>query len=612
MKHYLAIMPQEFQWSRKMLLVSALTVFCIQMLAGSPAFQPQPGMKGHEITFGDTATEMRIKELDRQAKAAILRNDLKAHAKWSTLAGRLYQSNGNYSIALNRYLQAMDDYSVLKCDSGTAAISMNIGSVFQYMRDFGSAASYYRKSLALWQRIGSAPDIAMLYNNFGSLAEDMSHPDSALAYHRQSLSIWKQLDDTIWQAVSYSNMAACFDQLGLPDSSQAYLLRSLSMIDPGKSRQLYVRINDMLGLSYAASNRPELGLEACKRVQRMAGELHSRPMEMENCECLWKNYAAIGEDKQELFYFKRYIALKDSLYGEKQAAELTRVGLTYEFKKEQSADSLRQSAERAEIERAHTVSILREENRRNILLVSALLLLLAVAALWGRLRYMRRANAMVQEQHERADGLLHNILPVAVAAELMATGKAQAQEIPNATVLFTDFETFMSIVEHLPAAELVELVDLYFTAFDGIVLAHGLEKIKTIGDAYMACGGVPASHVGTPLDVVRCALELQEFVIDLHKKRNDAGLPCFAMRVGVHTGPIVAGVVGAHKFAFDIWGDTVNIAARMESSGVPGRVNISEATYLAVKDEPGLRFTPRGVISVKGKGGMAMYWVERM
>ncbi len=231
-------------------------------------------------------------------------------------------------------------------------------------------------------------------------------------------------------------------------------------------------------------------------------------------------------------------------------------------------------------------------------------------------------------EKKRSEDLLLNILPAEVAQELMDTGTSIAKQYENATILFTDFKDFTRASELMSPQELVAELNSCFKAFDNIITARGIEKIKTIGDSYMCVGGLPDPGTSTPTDVVHAALEMQSFMKSRKKERDGQGLPAFEMRVGIHTGPVVAGIVGVKKFQYDIWGDTVNTASRMESSGEVGQVNISEATYrLVVGDRlsvvgradeqrisdnrQSFSFTPRGKVQVKGKGEMEMYYVER-
>ncbi len=225
---------------------------------------------------------------------------------------------------------------------------------------------------------------------------------------------------------------------------------------------------------------------------------------------------------------------------------------------------------------------------------------------------VKERTAELSAEKERSDELLLNILPAEVAEELKATGSAKARHFDQASVLFTDFKGFTGMATYLGADVLLQELNACFEAFDAIITRHGIEKIKTIGDAYMCAGGLPDPSTSSPVAVVRAALEMQAFMAE-RKKRHDAiGQPVFEMRVGIHTGPVVAGIVGVKKFQYDIWGDTVNTASRMESNGEVGRVNISESTYEIVKDEPGLAFTPRGEIQVKGKGKLEMYFVSAL
>jgi adenylate cyclase len=203
---------------------------------------------------------------------------------------------------------------------------------------------------------------------------------------------------------------------------------------------------------------------------------------------------------------------------------------------------------------------------------------------------------------------LKNILPVHIAEELKTTGKARARRFPEATVLFCDFVNFTKTAERLGPEALVQELDVCFKAFDKIMDRYdGVEKIKTIGDAYMAASGL-STRKSLPNDLIRAALEMQRFLNKERAKREQLGLPFFTGRIGLHTGPVVAGVVGARKFAYDIWGDTVNVASRIESKSEPGQVNISESTYHLIKYT--FRCTYRGKVEAKNKGLIDMYFVD--
>jgi class 3 adenylate cyclase len=224
---------------------------------------------------------------------------------------------------------------------------------------------------------------------------------------------------------------------------------------------------------------------------------------------------------------------------------------------------------------------------------------------------VKERTAQLSAEKDRSEELLLNILPAEVAEELKRTGAAEARHFDAATVMFTDFKGFTSLAEQVDPAELLRELNACFKAFDDIIGAHGVEKIKTIGDSYMCVGGLPDPKSATPADVVHAALEMQAFMIARNADPAARNGPAFEMRVGIHTGAVVAGIVGVKKFQYDIWGDTVNTASRMESSGETGQVNISGTTYALVKNEQAFTFIPRGKVQAKGKGELEMYFVRR-
>ncbi len=255
----------------------------------------------------------------------------------------------------------------------------------------------------------------------------------------------------------------------------------------------------------------------------------------------------------------------------------------------------------------------KRENGLGLALLAILGLVLAVLY-YLRQRANRRTrgemaekNAMIEEKRRRSEQLLLNILPPAVAAELTIRNKVAARRYEHATVMFIDFVGFTKTAELLQPEELIAELDYCFSRFDDLIGRNRIEKIKTVGDAYICASGL-SDRNERPADMIRAALQIQDFLKKLKEKRIAEGRPFFEARIGVHFGPVVAGVVGTKKFAYDIWGDTVNTAARLEEACEAGRINVSGTTREAAPDE--FQWEYRGKIAAKNKGEMEMYYVN--
>jgi adenylate cyclase len=242
--------------------------------------------------------------------------------------------------------------------------------------------------------------------------------------------------------------------------------------------------------------------------------------------------------------------------------------------------------------------------------IAAVLLLLSGGIAYSLLRakhnsrVLSEKNRIIGAERERSDRLLLNILPFVVAEELKQKGSTSARFHEDVSVLFADFVNFTQIAERITPQQLVNDLD---KAFDEIMLRHGLEKIKTIGDAYLSAGGLQDTGAQT-IQIVNAARDMQRWLTTWNAQRGQQNLPEYHARIGIHRGPIVAGVVGAQKFAFDIWGDTVNIAARVEQASESGRINLSGAAHEALQGQIACKY--RGKIPVKNKADIDMYFVE--
>jgi class 3 adenylate cyclase len=378
-----------------------------------------------------------------------------------------------------------------------------------------------------------------------------------------------------------------------PDSAEFYITRSASIKAANK-----LMTNSFVGelipgyyLALVRINQSRYG-EAVRLLREESSELlkvNLRRMALKEFHLLAVALKLNGELASANTVLDQYIKLnKEVIDGEKKNRSVS-------FETEQQIYGL--NAEKQKQER---------EVRRQKLIRTwitwgiVFLFIFSLIFLYQRIR--------IAKEKKRSEALLLNILPSETAKELKETGRSEAKMYDYVTVMFSDFKGFTQISEKLTPSELVAEIDACFSSFDEIMTRHNIEKIKTIGDSYMCAGGLPVPDSNNASAVVSAALEIRDFMV---KRKSQPGNPGFEIRIGIHTGSVVAGIVGTKKFAYDIWGDTVNTASRMESSGEAGKVNISQTTYDFIRDNPGFVFEYRGKITAKSKGEIDMFFVDR-
>jgi len=332
------------------------------------------------------------------------------------------------------------------------------------------------------------------------------------------------------------------------------------------------------------------------KAQVLAKEINSNYDLKDIYNGLAFTYSKLSDYKNAYKYQNLLINLKDTIYNKEADLKLSSYEFNFEIQKKQGLIDLQE------------VSIARQKLARNAFIAGFSLILIIAIILYRNYRNKIKINKLLDFQKAQIEGLLLNILPAEVSKELQLTGAATPRFYESVTVLFTDFKGFTTIADSLSPQQVVAELSECFTTFDDIMERHGLEKIKTIGDAYMCAGGIPVPNTSHPVSMVKAAFEIASYMRYKNEQRLLDGFVPWEVRIGIHTGPLVAGVVGKKKYAYDIWGSTVNIASRMESNGEPGQINISKATYNLVKNDFECHY--RGKIYAKNVGEIDMYFVK--
>ena len=553
-----------------------------------------------------------------QAYSAEAQELARAIQDTSGLARALYNSarfeigvGNDLSRATPFLLESLSLYEAIHDAYGSSNCYMQLGLISYMLEYYEDAVRNFKLSNALRDNATSTYLMALSYTELDSFPQARMHFSRAVGYY-EALEQPERLDEcNIY-------LGRLFVKMNELDSAFIALNKAIESRKDGPDRFSLERPYAFISEVYLRSNDPQnairYALASYELELQKTNEVRDDISLVQASSVLSQAYAQLGDHKKAYFFLDLYNRTNNVIAQGSTKQKIADMRSMFDFQKRMGEQRIRQQKDKEIAEGL----IQREKILRNSFIGGTVLLLLLLIGLYNRFQFKRRANLALEEKNaiitaekKRSDDLLLNILPEEVAEELKEKGEAEARAIENVTILFTDFKEFTSYSERVTAKELVNDLHECFTAFDNIIARHGMEKIKTIGDAYMAAGGLPAPNDTHAADVIRASLEIRDFIANGKAHKVAAGLPYFEIRLGIHTGPVVAGIVGVRKFSYDIWGDTVNTAARMESSGVEGRVNISESTYELVKDESDLVFTHRGKVDAKGKGEMDMFFVER-
>ena len=530
---------------------------------------------------------------------------------YSTLA-TIYLVRNQTSESLKYFFIALKLKEEMKNLSGIAVVYNNIGIAYRYLDDYDNALRYYNKSLKITLGLNRNPGDD--YTNIALCYFLKKEYLNSIETQKRAINQYIKHNDSTGLPGSYLGLAEVYLVLDSMDLTVEYLtLAEKLSIQLGQSQLLggvYVKFSRV----YSKKSNFKKALEYAKLGYTASSgsntnfDTHQEALK----ELSIANYN-LGNMSEAYKFHVEYSLLKDSLMNQEKIRDATTLELNYNFEKEQFADSLLHQDEiHAEQQKTATEKLKASNQRKLNWLLIAIggLLMLSLIGAFIAYRNKRKSAETINIERQKSEELLLNILPVSTAEELKSTGISKPRPYESVSILFTDFKGFTMAAEKLTAEALVYEIDHCFKAFDEIIGNYPIEKIKTIGDAYMCAGGLPSTNDTHPIDMVNAALDIRDWMLAYKKERELSGKLAFEIRIGVHSGPVVSGIVGTKKFAYDIWGDTVNTASRMESSGEVGKVNISGTTHALIENS--FKSEHRGKIEAKNKGQIDMYFVEHM
>lgn len=521
--------------------------------------------------------------------------------------GYIYHDNDDIITALKYYQKSLNIYEDLGDLQGIGNIYNEFGNIYSLKGDFDKSLDYYLKSIVKKEAFDDGTENSAQYLNIGNLYLDNNDFAKALDYYQKGLVIEKKKNDKLGIVTALSGIGSVYYEQGDDATALEYLEESLILSESINNTQGSASILLYLSAIYLNKGNNLKAIQFCEKSLTLSKEIGDLGGQQYACECLYDAFRAIGNTSKALLFHEQMTLVSDSIKSEETSIKLQQI----EFSKQMLADSLVQVEKDLQVRMKHQVEVQKKDKNRNLAIAAGIICFLLALGFFTRWRYVKKSRAIIEKEKNRSESLLLNILPAEIAEELKEKGEAAARDFELVSILFTDFKGFTEKSAELTAKELIGEINHCFKAFDLICETYGIEKIKTIGDAYMAAGGLPVPSENSVNNTILAALEMQSYMTQRFSEKEFTEGFTFEMRLGIHTGPVVAGIVGVKKFQYDIWGDTVNTAARMESSGAVGQVNISKDTYELIKANPAFKFTHRGKINAKGKGEIDMWFVEK-
>ncbi|MUP44662.1 tetratricopeptide repeat protein [Gramella sp. BOM4] len=506
--------------------------------------------------------------------------------------GNSYLDPGDYNKALENYFEA-GDYADSKTNQGILNIA--IADVFSYTDNHSRAVEYYDKAIHFFREEKDSLNLAFALTNAGDEYMNFGKLTQAYSYFEESEKIFRLMNEPFFLSIVKGNLGMLDARQGRVEEAEAKLKQAIQVAEEYEQyNYLPIYLNTLSEMNLEAG-RDSLAAEYALMSLDIARTYDFKDEIGEANLRLATIYEKQDRITEAYSHYKEHILFRDSVNNVAKAQEISGLRADYEISQKQAEVDL--------------LSEQRKNQRLITILIAAIsiMLLMILFGLYRRNRFIKKTSTIIEKEKERAERLLLNILPEDTARELQQNGKVEAKKFDSVSILFADFKCFTFKAEKLAPEQLIETVDYYFSHFDGIMEKYGIEKIKTIGDSYMAACGLPFPVRDHAQRMILVAFEMLRFVNDT-KEKNLFKNADFEIRIGINSGPVVAGVVGTRKFAYDIWGDAVNIAARMEAHSEIGRVNVSENTYELIKEQFECEY--RGKVEVKNERILKMYFVN--